>query len=98
MTPKTCFGLAAIEKNVADATVLGQKAVKIVWFFGVPLNGGIQATLTLASAKDIPHGNMVLPQLLCALRVRQFCGKPKQFAHDRPEGVAWVGIVLTGLE
>ena len=87
-------GLAAVEANRFDLTVRTEKALEVIDLDGGLLDIAVEARWPAAGLDHVPQGEPVGDKQRQPLLVGEIGAGAEEVRHDRPEGVAGVGVVL----
>lgn len=87
-------GGGAVEINGADLRMLGEEGREIVGLDRVRLDAAVQAAGSSTAVYHIPQGYAVVLQRLESLGIGAGGIEAEQPPHDRPEGIAGMGVVL----
>ena len=96
--PEATFGLGAVEEDVTDRRMSGEESGQVVGDQCVVLDSRIEAALAAAGIQHVPYGNAGPAQLGFPCLIIQLRRKAQHFAHERPERIARVRVILVGGE
>ena len=91
---KGLFGFGAVEEYLFNRWIVGQQAAKVIRDDGAIIDIGVEAGGSGAGSDDVPEADPVgqkdlKPSFVVELKVRT-----NDLAHDMPESVSRMGIIL----
>lgn len=98
MAVKAALSRCAVEEYPVNLSMLFQEGREIICYSASGVDGGVEAAGPMTFGEYIPQRDTSVGQSLQALPVGKFRTGAEQFAHDGPEGIARMGIVLTGVQ
>jgi hypothetical protein len=78
--------------------VPGKESLEIVGIDTVPVNGRVKAAGTMRCGADVPNGDIVRDQCLDPGGIGKHGCSTKKVAHDLPEHISGVGVILLAPE
>ena len=98
MGTESLLGLPPVEENGGDGCVLVEETKQVVGLLCVADDSSVQTSFSIARRKHIPQSDARVTQRLEAHYVLRMMLAVTKIAHDAPEVVAWVCVVLRGCQ
>lgn len=89
---ETLLGFRAVEVHARDVGMLREEGGEVVCFF--VLNVAVQAAFAFAGVQHIPQRDAAVLQALQSFGIGQRGMRTDEVAHDLPEGIVRVGVIL----